>query len=431
MLFGDEVRATVTELDQLALADARAQMAEEALNLSGSLNVRRTVLSLIALIRPRLGDWAMLVMPDGVTGALVLFGGNNAGFSAVVARSSVAGPGLDRVLRTGRTELRIVADAGSTQQLSILIPASTLRAEVAELSPASVLGLGLTARGTTLGALVIVRGHGRRFDDDDVALAERIASRAAMALASARMYEERSLIASELQHRLRPVTLPDVDGLRLAAKYRPAAEHLDIGGDFYDVHGSGDDWLISLGDVAGKGVEAAVLTDRTRQCIRTAAYFDRRPATVLAALNTVLHDAGADRFVTVVSARVRTVPGGSHAEVELAAAGHPAPIILRATGFVEQVEVSGMAVGLRPEVHYRAATVHLDRGDSLLMFTDGVDEAPGADGFYGVERLMAFLPAYAGASPDVICEAVEQDVVEYLDGRSHDDIALLAITCGT
>ena len=66
----------------------------------------------------------------------------------------------------------------------------------------------------------------------------------------------------------------------------------------------------------------------------------------------------------------------------------------------------------------------------MLMFTDGVDEARGDDGFYGVERLMAFLPAYAGASPEVICEAAEQNVVEYLDGRSHDDIALFAITCG-
>ena len=212
-----------------------------------------------------------------------------------------------------------------------------------------MLGLGLTARGSTLGALVIVRGHGRSFDDDEIAFAERVASRAAMALASARMYEERSLIASELQHRLRPATLPDIDGVRLAARYRPAAEHLDIGGDFYDVHGSGDDWLVSLGDVCGKGVEAAVLTDRTRQSIRTAAYFDRRPTTVLAALNTVLYEAGFDRFVTVVCARIRTVPGGSHAEIELAVAGHPAPIVLRANGRVEQVDVSGMAVGLRPE----------------------------------------------------------------------------------
>jgi hypothetical protein len=164
-----------------------------------------------------------------------------------------------------------------------MIPYPKLRAEAGERRPGAVLGLGLTARGTTLGALVIVRGHGRGFDDDEVAFAERIASRAAMALASARMYEERSLIASELRHRLRPATLPDIDGVRLAARYRPAAEHLDIGGDSttYAQATTG----LSLGDVCGKGAKWPV--DRlTRQSIRTAAY-DRRPTAVLGALNSV------------------------------------------------------------------------------------------------------------------------------------------------
>lgn len=216
----------------------------------------------------------------------------------------------------------------------------------------------------------------------------------------------------------------------MAARYRPAAEHFDVGGDFYDVHGSGDDWLISLGDVCGEGVEAAVLTDRTRQSIRTAAYFDRRPTTLLRALNTVLHDAGSDRFVTLVCARVRPTPDGNHVDVELASAGHPAPIVLRANGSVEQIDVSGMAVGLVPDVEYRAVSVRLDRGDLVLLYTDGIDEARTEAGLYGVERLTASLPAYTGAAPDVICEAVEQDVLVFLDGSPHDDIALLAFTCG-
>jgi phosphoserine phosphatase RsbU/P len=419
------------EIGPNALAEARAQMVEEALSLSGSLNVRRTVLGLVTLLRPRLADWVAVVMPDTVSGGLHLFGGNDARFSAVVGRDVVAGTGIDRIMRTGRTELRTGPDALSANALSGMVPHPALRAEVKDMRPVAVLGMGLTARGSTIGALVIIRDGTGGFDDDEVAFAESIASRAAMALASARLYEERSLIASELQHRLRPIALPDIAGIRVAARYRPAAEHLDIGGDFYDVHGAGDDWLVSLGDVCGKGVEAAVLTDRTRQSIRTAAYFDRRPATVLAALNTVLLDAGADRFVTVVCARVRPSADGSQADVELAAAGHPAPIVLRANGFIEQIDVTGMAVGLRPGVRYRERKIRLRRGDTMLMFTDGVDEARGEDGFYDVERLMNFLPAYARASPEVICEAVEQNVVEYLDGRSHDDIALLAVTCGT
>ena len=171
------------------------------------------------------------------------------------------------------------------------------------------------------------------------------------------------------------------------------------------------------------------LTGRTRQSIRTAAYFDRRPDALLGALNTVVYDEGTDQFVTVVCARMRHTEGG-RLEIDLAAAGHPPPIVVRAGGRVEQVDVYGTAVGMVADVEYRPATIHLDPGDTMLMFTDGIDEAFGADGMYGVERLIALLPAYAGAGPEIICEAIEQNVIEYLDGRPHDDMALFAVTCG-
>jgi phosphoserine phosphatase RsbU/P len=423
--------AALAELDELALARMRAELAEEVTQgLAGSLNLRRTALRLFTLIRPRLADWSAAVLPDDRTGALLVLGGNEAGFSALIPRTAVSGLSLDRVLRSGRTELMHVAvSTASADGVASMIPEETLRDQVADLRPADVVGLGLTARGMTLGALVIVRGQGRRFDDADVAFAERIAARAAIALDSARLYEERGRVAAALADSLRPPTLPEIDGVRLAARYRPAAEHLEIGGDFYDVHGSGDDWLLSLGDVCGKGVEAAALTGRTRQSIRTAAYFERRPALLLGAVNTVLYEPGSD-FVTVLCARLRPDPGGDHAKVQLAAAGHPAPIVLRADGRVEEVDASGTATGVAPEIHYDSTTLRLDRGDTMLMYTDGIDEARGPDGFYGVERLLALLPPYAGAAPDVICEAVEQDVIEYLDGRPHDDMALLAVTCG-
>jgi serine phosphatase RsbU (regulator of sigma subunit) len=80
---------------------------------------------------------------------------------------------------------------------------------------------------------------------------------------------------------------------------------------------------------------------------------------------------------------------------------------------------------------YRSVTIRLERGDTMLMFTDGIDEAFGDAGQYGVHRLMALLPPYAGAGPEVICEVVEQNILEYLDGRGHDDMALLAVTCGS
>lgn len=412
-------------------AAARDQLVRDVgVGLSGSLNLRRTALRLLTTIRPRLADWGMLVLPGDKPGALTLVGGDDAGFHAVISATAIEGLGLSRVMRTGATELRhVMMDGAAEADLATMIPHRRLVAEAATMRPADLLAVGLTARGTTIGALIVIRCEGRGFDADDVAVAERVAASAALALDSARLYEERGRVASVLQRSLRPTSLPEIDGIRLAARYRPAAEHLDVGGDFYDVHGAGEDWLLSLGDVCGKGVEAAALTGRTRQSIRTAGYFDRRPQAVLGALNAVLFDEHTPEFVTVVCVRLRHDVGGRLA-IDVAAAGHPGPIILRADGRVDHVEVRGTAAGMVADVEYQPASCHLERGDTMLMFTDGIDEAMGADGLYGVDRLLALLPRYAGADPEVVCEAIERDVVEYLDGRPHDDIALLAVTCG-
>lgn len=398
--------------------------------LAGTLNVRRTALRLLTMIRPRLADWSLVVLPDGRTGGLLLVGGDDAEFHGVVSQRTIDPQGLGRVLRTGRTELVHVALGAETQgSLSTMIPHPRLVEEAATFRPADLLGVGLTARGTTFGALVMVRGDGTRPFDDDIAVIQRVAERAALALDSARLYEERARVAAVLQDSLRPPSLPQIEGARLAARYRPAAEQLEIGGDFYDVHGNDDDWLLCLGDVCGKGVEAAALNGRARQSIRTARCFDRRPDAVLGALNTVLHDEATMQFVTVVCARMRPDDGGLR--VDIASAGHPKPIVLRAGGRVEQVDVGGTAAGMVADVTYRPTTIRLDRGDTMLLFTDGIDEAFGHDGQYGVDRLLALLPPYAGAGPDVLCEVVEQQVIEYLDGRPHDDMALLAVTCGS
>ncbi|OBF25942.1 serine/threonine protein phosphatase [Mycobacterium sp. ACS4331] len=400
------------------------QLAEDvAVTLSGSLNLRRTALQLVDLIQPTLADWAMVVIPDGRTGVLTLLGDAAPG-GIGIARSELAGLPLERVLRTGHPERIQGCD------LSGLVPVDPFVESAHALAPAEVLGVGLTARGATFGALVLVRRADAGFSADEIAFAQHITARAALALDSARLYQERTHVAAVLQQSLRPPSLPSIPGLRLAACYRPAAEHLDIGGDFYDVVGGDGDWLIALGDVCGKGVEAAALTGQARQSIRTAAHFDRDPAAILGVTNTVLYNPSSTQFVTVLCARLWPRPDGTGADVDLATAGHPPPLVLRADGRVEQIAAYGTAAALVAEVQYGATSFHLEPGDTMLMFTDGVDEAWGHAGQYGLERLRAMLPAYAGASPEVVCEAVEQDVMEYLDGHAHDDIALLAVTCG-
>ncbi|MEU8224017.1 SpoIIE family protein phosphatase [Kribbella sp. NPDC048915] len=410
-------------------AAVRPELAEEiGLAMAGSLNLRRSVLQLLDGVRPEVADWTVVAFPSSHGIGLQLFGGDDVSAVRSVSRRRVARSALERVLSTGRRELLHVA-AGVEDSLAALIPHADLRAEAAALRPADVLAIGLTARGVTLGALILVRGQGRGFTPDDIAQAERIAVRASLALDSARLYEQRGEIASALQDSLVPPPLPDVPGVALGARYRPSAEQLDIGGDFYDVFRAGDDWLVALGDVCGKGVHAAVLTGRARQSLRTAALFERDPGALLAALSTVFHDDTSERFITLLCLRVRTTAENDDLIVEIASAGHVAPLLVRADGEVTSVEVEGAVLGVVGDAEYDTTTVRLAPGDQLVLSTDGVDEARGDSGFYGSERLIALLSELAGAAPDVVCAAVEQDVVEHLAGRAHDDIAVLSVGC--
>jgi serine phosphatase RsbU (regulator of sigma subunit) len=171
-----------------------------------------------------------------------------------------------------------------------------------------------------------------------------------------------------------------------------------------------------------------VLTGQARQTIKTAARFDRSPAVILTALNDVLSEDESNRFVTVACARLRPADGGTH--VTLAVAGHPPPLVVRRDGSVEEPEVRGTVAGVWPALTYREVELLLAPGDTMLLFTDGVYEARNQDGFFGMTRLRELVAGYAGARPETLCEAVEQRVVEHLDGAEHDDIALLAIRSG-
>ncbi len=408
-----------------------AFMQDVSRRLAGSLNVRRTLLQLLHLGVPYLGDWMMLALFDGRGARLVSLGAGGSVTEPLFLPELGDGPAaLDRIRRGGHTDLlHLDSVSPAADSLATFIPDESLCARAAAQRPAEVLGAGLTARGSTLGALVLVRGDGRAFAEADRTLAEEFARRAAVTLDSAALYEERSEVASVLQASLRPPVLERIPGMRVSARFRAAKEHMSIGGDFYDLHGANDDWSLVIGDVCGKGVDAAVLTGRARQTIRTAAHFDRSPATILTALNDVLYGADSDRFVTVACARVRPGRRDGSAEVTLALAGHPAPLVLRGDGTVEEPELSGTLSGVLPDLSYAEITIQLRPGDLMLFYTDGVCEAKGPEDMFGVQRLRALLPAYAGAEPDTVCEAVEQQVIDHLDGRAHDDIALLALRC--
>ncbi|WP_433611688.1 PP2C family protein-serine/threonine phosphatase [Dactylosporangium sp. CA-139114] len=405
-----------------------AYLVEAGRQVSGSLNLVHTIRRSLAACVPEFADWAqlMIVNRGEATFTSLLDGG-----APTTARRPAPPAAQARLLRTGRPELLHVALTTPTGDsaadgLSALVPDEGMRAQVSALRPADVLGVPLTARGATFGTLTLARRAGTGFDAADVELAEELAVRIALAVDAARRYTERSHVATVLQSSLRPPELPKLRGVDLAARYRPAAGDAEIGGDFYDVWGGDEAWSFTLGDVSGKGVEAAVVTGQARHTVRGASAVDRSPAAVLGALNAMLAGTTSGRYVTAVYGRVTPVPDGAGLRVELGSAGHPPPLLVRPDGTVTPVAVHGLAAGLVENVRYEPVTVDLAPGETLVFYTDGVTEAERSVR-EGTRRLIALLASYAEAGVEALVEAVEIAVVEGAGAAQRDDLAVLAL----
>jgi sigma-B regulation protein RsbU (phosphoserine phosphatase) len=231
-------------------------------------------------------------------------------------------------------------------------------------------------------------------------------------------------LARALQHTLIPPTPPAIPGLDLATAYRPAGQGAEVGGDFYDVFRVGaDDWFITLGDVCGKGYEAAIVTTLVRHTLRALCVGEQRPATVLAALDAVLHEHSTDRFCTAVLLRLRR-DGGSWL-VTLALGGHPQPLLLRPDLPPEPCGAHGPLLGVVDDARFEDTTLRLDPGDALLLYTDGVIEGRHGSDLYGEHRLAAIAES-VGPHPAALVEALVHEVLSFQDGTLRDDVALVA-----
>jgi sigma-B regulation protein RsbU (phosphoserine phosphatase) len=232
-------------------------------------------------------------------------------------------------------------------------------------------------------------------------------------------------LARTLQQTLVPPVLPEIPGLMVAAAYHPAGDGAQVGGDFYDVFQSGDGWLVALGDVCGKGVEAAVVTSLARYTLRAAAVEDGTPSHALAVLNDVLRRDGSGRFCTVVLLRCQ--PDGDAWQVTACSAGHPLPLLADQDGSVEPVGEHGTLVGVLPALRLHEVTLTLRPGEAVVLYTDGVPEARDGGEFYGEGRAADVLTR-AHAEGAQLPDALLADVLEYEHDLPRDDIAIVAVT---
>jgi phosphoserine phosphatase RsbU/P len=233
------------------------------------------------------------------------------------------------------------------------------------------------------------------------------------------------VLAQTLQQTLIPHSPPEIAGLEIAAAYRPAGTGDEVGGDFYDVFELGaDDWMIAIGDVCGKGAEAAVVTALARSTIRSVAVRSPQPGKILETLNEVLLAYDTDRFCTVAVVRLRREADSWR--VTCALGGHPQPVVMRDGAAAESVGRPGMLIGIFASGSFADTEVGLDPGDAMLLYTDGVTEGRRGDEFYGEARMHATIERHRG-SAESLTRGVLDDVMQFQDGDPRDDIALVSV----
>ena len=419
----------------------REQAASELLGEAGglmedALDQKERASHLARLSVPTLGDVAMvdMITPAGVIERVAAQSGGSEVADAFVKLRQRApidphGPHpVAEVIRTGRTKY---LDQLSDEEIDRITTRESERQVLRRYRFRSCVVLPLGARGSVLGALTLwIMRPAKAFDETARRTAKRLADRAALALDNARLHEQQRHIASVLQHSLLPRSLPEISGFEASSRFLAAGEAYEVGGDFYDVFrdGSGS-WMAVIGDVCGKGPEAASLTALARYTVRTASSPERPPSEVLRMLHESISSERSDfRFCTAALARIEAPSDGmDEARLTVALGGHPLPIVLRKDGRIESIGEPGTLLGVLPSPTLADVEATLGVGDSLILYTDGVldvaDRAKRGD----PDWLKDQIAVATGQSANEIAERLAQAAVERHGGQLRDDIAILVL----
>ena len=439
----EEERDLLLVKEQLARAEAvearrhLALLAAAGPALSASLDYTETLERITRLLVPELADWCLLDVAedDGRINQLAAahadpekedlltrlgehrrFGKGDVGSTAEVLRTGQ--PVLTPNLPDDTFYEQVL---GSGEHLEVLL----------RLEPRSLMCVPLLARRRTMGAITLVSSRPeRRYSEEDLALVEDLAYRCALAADNARLYRDRSEIASVLQRSLLPPHLPEIPGVEVGAEYLPVGETNEVGGDFYDLINTVEDgWICAIGDVRGKGVEAASVTALARYTIRAVTLKDDRPSEILAALNeAMLRQLSEDRFCTAACIRLEPEDGSPGVGIDVSCAGHPAPLLVRPDGPVEEVGPSGRVLGVFDDAELGDGSVRLMPGEALVLYTDGVTEARSPDGdFFGDDRLHCLLRSCSGLDAAGIAARIKNVVLDFQEGYPRDDLAVLVL----
>jgi PAS domain S-box-containing protein len=419
----------ITDLKQAE--ETQRLLAEAGRVLAGSLDYEETLRRVAWLAVPDLADWCMvdLLGEEGLERMAVAHADPaHADLAAelqgiMVDLRGAVGPA--RVARTGRAELHETVDAEHMRAAAI---DPTHRRLLSQLGVRSAASVPMTVRGQRLGVMTLSTAEsGRRLGQEQLAVLEELGRRAAVAVDSARLYRQRSAIARTLQSSLLPPVLPEIAGVEAAALYRAAGEGTEVGGDFYDLFSvAGDEWIAVIGDVCGKGAEAAAVTALARYTIRTAAVRRRSPAAILRWLNdAMLRQDVEGRFCTIACVHLDT--SRPEIGVTVACGGHPPAMLRRADGDVRDVGAPGTLLGLLPDPQLEDERAVLAPGDALVLYTDGITDARAPERVVTPEQLHETLRAIPAGSAQRIVEQLAALAVGKEGTPPRDDIAVLAL----
>lgn len=431
--------AAIVSMEEAARGRARgaqerlAFLAEANLTLMASLDYEETLARLTRLAVPRIADWCAVHLRSTAEGG---------------ALRHLAHSDPDRVVQVEELLRRYPPDPSDPESLVVRamasgrplvlrkVPDAVLRRAardeehlrlLRQLGIRSVLVAPLIGRGRPLGTITLATAQsGRRYGEADLFFAQELARTAALAIENARLHQERSRVAQTLQNSLLPPEIPEIPGVELAVRYRPATGHDLVGGDFYDVFEAGEGiWGVAVGDVCGKGPEAAALTGLVRHTIRTAAVGGRPPSSVLEVVNRQIIRNKVDRFCTATLGRVRRANG--NVAVVVSCGGHPPPLVYRPGRTVEAADCLGTLLGVFSDPSLVDSPVELGPGDAIVFYTDGVTERFERGGRGGDSRLVALLWDSDGLNAAQIADRIYLDAAEGAANDPRDDIAIVVL----
>jgi GAF domain-containing protein len=400
-------------------------LAEASAELASSLDYEATLARVARLAVPTFADWCAIdLVKDNRLRRLAVAHVDPAKieYAHELAERYPSDPesrnGAWHVIRTGQSEL--IPEI--TDEMLVMAARDDEHLRIArELALHSAVTVPLIARGRTLGVITWVSAESkRRYTQGDLEFGEDLARRAAVSIDNAELHSETLAVAVRLQHAVLPAFLPTVDGCDVAACYSPSGR-TEVGGDFYDVIAlTGGRVALFVGDVMGRGVDAAASMAQMRASVRAYIAADPRPDVVLSKLDGMLAEYGDDQFVTL--AYLLADPARN--ELVVANAGHPAPMILRADGSVEEFPCAdgGPLSVVDGRRHRHRMSFH--PGDTVLMFTDGLIERRTEDIDTGRARLAAALGNLAG---DDLDEGLRATVKAAGDVTHDDDVAAVAL----